>query len=212
MGNLSTSVYHIIHFTELIDKMFSSYESLLKMDNFKENRNSDTRKIIYMSICSQILLYYDSMTQEYKDHFNVDKTNDEVEKAKIQQVRDLLRPVFKKIDEWKDIKGFRNIVLAHNLRDKKNSLESVFMLKGLSGYDIPERHLDYFFLVRLTSTIRDVIYEVFKKEYIEIDESINSDNLLPENKQLVNRDYDNEIKELKEEMIKIQRRIEARYK
>ena len=212
MNELSISVYHLIHFTELIDKTFSSYEKLLSMDNFKENRNAEIRQMIYMSICSQILLQYDSLKEEYKNHFNVATTKTPEEKAKVEQIRELLKPVFKKIDEWKDIKNFRNIVLAHNLRDRKKRLESVFMLKGLSGYDIPERYLDYVFLVRLTNSIRDVVYQVFEKEYIEIDERFNSNNSVLEKKKLITRDYNKEIKDLKDEMINIQRRITARFK
>jgi hypothetical protein len=191
--------------------MFSSYERLLGMDNFKENKNSETRKMIYMSICSQILLYYDSLREEYNKHFTIAKTKTPEEKAKVEQVKELLKPVFKKINEWKDIENFRNVVLAHNLRDRKNSLESVFMLKGLGGYDIPERHLDYRFLVRLTNAVREVVYQVFKEEYLEIDEKFNSDDSLRKKEKSIERDYDKEVKDLKDEMISIQKRIEARF-
>jgi hypothetical protein len=207
MNDISISVYHILHFTELIDRMLLSYDTLLKMESFKQNQNAETRKIIYVSICSQILLHYYSMADEYKSYFNISKAIDAVEKEKVKQVRELLKPIFKKIGEWRGINGFRDNVLAHNLRDKKQKLKSVFLVNGLSGYDIPERYPDFVFLVRLTNTIRDVIYQVFEKEYIEIDKEFNLYNSLPGKKQLTKRDYSKELKDLKEEMIKIQRKI-----
>lgn len=209
MKEINTSVYHIIHFTELIDKTFTTYEKLLAKDVFKNN-NSDLRFIVYMNTCSQILLYTSFLRDEYFDFFTIRKTKNEEEKEKIRQINELLKPVFKKIDEWKDIKNFRNTVLAHNLRDKKKERKSVFMLKGLSGYNIPERPIEYLFLVRCTNIIRKVIYEVFKKEYVEIDEEINSDKytdkvLKPR------RDYGKEYDCLIKDLETVQKKIEDRF-
>lgn len=210
MQEIKISVYHIIHFTELIDKTFTTYEKLLAKDVFKDNNNSDLRVIVYMNTCSQILLYTNFLRKEYFDFFTITNTKNEEEKEKIRQINELLKPVFKKIDEWKDIKNFRDNVLAHNLRDKKKGRKSVFMLKGLSGYNIPEKPIEYLFLIRCTNIIKKVIYEVFEKEYIEIDEEINSDKY--NNKALMpRRDYDKEYDYLVKELKTIQKKIEERF-
>ncbi len=203
MTDINISAYHIIHFAELIDKSFSSFESILSLDAFKNNRNEDVRKMIFMGIASQILIYTESLRDEYQDHFNLTKAITDVERAKLKEIKILLKPVFKKIGEWKDIKKFRNNVLAHNLRIDKGS-ESIFIGTGLSGYSIPEKPGDFAFLVKCIYLIKKIVHEAFEKEYDLVDREINSEKnskvpLLPV------RDYTREYEDLIKEMSVVQR-------
>lgn len=84
----------------------------------------------------------------------------DVERAKIEQTREVLKPVFKKINQWSEIKEFRNNVLAHNYRSKKHSNKSVFVSKGLRDYNIPQKVSDFAFLIQCIDLIRQVIYQM----------------------------------------------------
>lgn len=208
--DITISVYHIVHFAELIDKSFLSFEKLISLDSFKENRNEDVRKMIFMNIASQILIYTNSLREEYYDHFNVSKVSTQIEKAKVEQVTEMLKPVFGTINKWNDIGEFRNNVLAHKLRIRKNGYKSVLTERGLSGYNIPEKAIDFAFLIRCTNLIKEVVYKVFENEYIEIDNRINSDKYarIPAHSQ---RDYNTEYAELLNEMKVIQKQIDTRF-
>ncbi len=207
---IDISVYHIIHFTELIDKSFLSFEKLLSLDSFKDNRNEDVRRMIFMNISCQILIYTKSLQEEYYDHFNISKAETDIEKAKVEQLCEVLKPIFTKINEWDEIKAFRNDVLAHKPRIRNTGYKSVFLLRGLSGYNIPEKIIDFAFLVQCTNVIKNFIYDVFKDEYHKIDDVINSDKY--SGKPLISqRDYAKEFTELKNEIKIIQKRIEERF-
>lgn len=206
MTSINISVYHIIHFTELIDKSFWSFEKLLASDFFRDNKNEDVRKMIFMNMTSQILIYTDSLRDEFYNHFNIKKADTEDEISKIEEISEVLKPVFQKINEWRDIKNFSNHVLAHNLRIEKNGATSVFIDRGISGYNIPERIADFAFLIKCTYLIKKVVYDVFEKEYIIVDEEINSEKYAAK-PLLTERDYDKEYKNLINDIVVVQANI-----
>lgn len=207
---IDTSVYHLIHFTELIERSFSSFEKLLSFEVFKDGQNAEIRQMIFMNISSQILIYTESLKEEYNGHFIISKAENEIEKAKVEQLREVLKPVFKKINEWGEMEAFRNNVLAHKPRVRDNGYKSVFLTRGLSGYNIPEKGGDFAFLVKCINIINKFIYSVFENEYHAIDEIINSAEY--SGKPLISeRDYSKEINDLKEEIKVIQKKIEERF-
>jgi len=119
---------------------------------------------------------------------------------------------FKRINKWKGIRDFRNNVFAHNLRNRKSENKSVFITKGISGYDIPERVRDFGFLIQCIDLIRQVFSKIFNDEYTKTIESINDLNEETKNEIPISiRDYEKEYIELQNEIMSIKAKIEARF-
>ncbi len=212
MTQVNISIYHILHFAHLIDRAFWSLEKLLEIGVFENDKNEDLRHMIQINTFNQILIHTTSLLDEYSDHFITIKATTIDEKGKVEQTRELLKPVFKKINEWKGLKEFRNNVLAHNLRDSKANNQSVFIARGISGYDIPERVRDFGFLIQCIDLIRQVLSKVFTEEYkITVEKIANLNEKTKDEIPLTNRNYEKEYLDLQNEILKIKRDIEARY-
>jgi len=213
MTEIAISVYHIIHFTKLIDNSFRVLEKLLETGIFEKNNNNELRALIQINSFSQILLYTSSLSDEYSNHFITKKAKTLEEKGKVEQTRELLKPVFKKINEWNDIKDFRNNILAHNLRIQKSGNESVFISKGISGYNIPEKVRDFGFLIQCVDLISQVVYQIFKVEYEKVVEEIDlKNNETKDRISSTSRNYENEYAQLRDEIWKRKKQIEDRFK
>lgn len=212
MTEISISVYHILHFAQIIDRSFQSLERLLEIGVFEDGKNEDLRHIVQINAFNQILLSTISLIDEYSGHFKSSKADTIDERGKVEQTRELLKPVFKKINKWKGLRDFRNNVLAHNLRNRKSGNKSILTVEGISGYDIPERVRDVGFLIQCVDLIRQVISKVFKEEYEIAIEEINQVNESTKNKvSLSQRDYEKEYIELQKEIIRIKENIESRF-
>lgn len=79
---------------------------------------ADTRIIIHTYLCLNIIDMF-SFDDEYIKCFNEKLSENENLSERIRKFRADNRSLRNKID-WGELKIFRNIVLAHNLRDKKN--------------------------------------------------------------------------------------------
>lgn len=212
MNEISISVYHIIHFTQIIDKTFASLEQLASKEIFDNGKNEELRRMILINANCQILILTDSLFEEYSKYFIVTQAKTQIEKDKIEQTIELLKPVFKKINEWDEIKDFRNNILAHNLRVQKSGYTSVFTSKGLSGYNIPEKPTDFAFLVQCIDLIKQIIYKMFRNEYDEVVSQVNLKNEETKNNvPLAQRDYKKEYEQLRNEIWKRKEQIETRF-
>ncbi len=211
MNEINISVYHIIHFAQLIDKTFSSLEQLTNTKIFDDNKNEELRTTILINACSQMLLFTNSLYDEYSTYFVITKARNQEEKIKVGQAREILKPVFKKINEWKEIRDFRNHILAHNLRIQKEGNESIFISKGINGYNIPERIADFAFLIQCIDLIKQVVYKMFKNEYTLVTNEINlNDEKNSVDAKIYQRNYLEEYEQLRLEVWKIKEQIEAR--
>jgi hypothetical protein len=212
MTDINISVYHILHFAHIIDRSFQSLEKLLEIGVFDNGKNEEIRHMVQINAFNQILLCTTSLMDEYNDHFKSSNAKTNNEKDKVEQTRELLKPVFKSINKWKGLREFRNNILAHNLRNRKLENNSVFITKGISGYDIPERVRDFDFLIKCIDLIRQVVYKVFKEEYYITVKEINKINDSTKAKiPLSKRDYKKEYKDLQDDVRKIKEKIEARF-
>lgn len=79
---------------------------------------ADKRIIIHSYLCLNIIDMF-SFDDEFIKYFNEKLTDDENIAIRIRKVRAENKLIRNKID-WQELKRFRNIALAHNLRDKKN--------------------------------------------------------------------------------------------
>lgn len=89
---------------------------------------------------------------------------------RIAEIKKIAKPAYKEISKWKDLKAYRNNMIAHNLRiDGKD-----FSFKILGKYNSPRTYRDIVLLRKHLTIINSLIQAEFEHEIIKIDDLINS--------------------------------------
>lgn len=91
---------------------------------------ADIRIALHSYLCLNIIDIF-SFDDEYNKFFVENKFDDSTLKTRINNVKTKNKEIRKKLD-WKQLKRFRNQVLAHNLRDEKNRF-SIKTLKEITN-------------------------------------------------------------------------------
>ena len=73
-------------------------------------------------------------------------------------------PAINRIRKWSGIHDFRNMVLSHNFRNKKNNSSSIFIDNSPESLDIPEHISEIILLGFCLNIATHLIKEPFKKE------------------------------------------------
>ena len=82
-------------------------------------------------------------------------------KSKVLVIKKMTTPVFKRINQWKDLKDFRNNIIAHPWRDKKGN----FVVPDINKYKVPRNWFEHIVLVNLISYAYDIIRTVFQDQF-----------------------------------------------
>lgn len=90
------------------------------------------------------------------------KTTDLDLKNRIKAFRKIIAPAVEEINKWKDMREFRNNVLAHNGRNYNG--ESVILSSKFNNYDIPLYHNDFLILFKLLKIIVKTAEDIFAAE------------------------------------------------
>jgi hypothetical protein len=114
--------------------------------------------LFYMTVIDSV-----SFLDEYQQVYGV-KTEKKY-KDRIIITKAINKPLISKICEWKDLRDFRNNLLAHNLRKGKNG-DYVFSIENLD-YNAPRNLNDLFLLTNLIQFSTDTIYSEFEDEIKE---------------------------------------------
>lgn len=126
----------------------------------------DSEKIIDKELTLFNSLFYltviDSVSflDEYQQVFGV-KTEKKF-KDRIIITKSINKPLISRILEWKDLREFRNNLLAHNLRKGKNG-EYIFSIENID-YNAPRNLNDLFLLTNLIQFSAGTIYSEFENE------------------------------------------------
>lgn len=115
---------------------------------------------ILMDICSYLDEYNDNFFQKAEEQF----------KGRILEIRKISKPAFKKIKEWKDLKEYRNQMIAHNFRINGND----FSFNMLGQYNAPRTWADLVLLRKNIFMINSVIEAEFNEEMKQINSFIRS--------------------------------------
>lgn len=83
-------------------------------------------------------------------------------KPRMMDVRRITAPIIKRINKWKDLRKFRNNIVAHPWRD-----EGKFAVPDPQYYDIPRSWFEVAVLVNLMNYVWFLITVEFKKELNE---------------------------------------------
>ena len=122
-----------------------------------ESKNKFARNHILMT--NYIVMESVSFLDEFDQNFY--HRCEEEYKSKVLLIRKTTAPIFKRIKQWKDLKDFRNNIIAHPWRDKNKR----FVVPDINKYKVPRNWFQHIVLVNLIGYIYNIIREVFKKEF-----------------------------------------------
>lgn len=150
--NLDIALYHLNFIGNSIENAFSAFASIIGKIDEKHER------AIYVSTSSIILIQTIAFLDEYH---NFIKSNDNELNNTINKIKKAVKPAIDQINEWKELTDFRNHVLAHNLRNRKKMMVTVFE-KGLSAYDIPQTGNELLILYNCILMVKKSFESAFK--------------------------------------------------
>jgi hypothetical protein len=168
------SVYHLSFYGNILDKI-----DYTKKD-FTPYFSEDQLKIITFPIRWNILIITQSLIDELNKFLFNYKPDDSSLKNRIKAYRNIIDPALEEIKKWKDIKAFRNNVLAHNGRDYHG--RSVILSTEFENYNIPIYHSEFLVLFQLLNFITEKSGEIFFEERQEAEEIMNG--LVTNNKEI----------------------------
>jgi hypothetical protein len=147
-------------------------------------------------LSEHLLVLVSSFLDEYNFQFTA---NNSVElKDRIIKFRQQLKPVLSRINQWRDIKRYRNIILAHNFRLKDDS--SIFdeNVKKID-FKLPLIWDELVLLVELCSLITKNMGREFPELLVDFyfSESINDKINIIKNDIDFQKDYDNVCEQIK---------------
>ena len=94
----------------------------------KEKDNSNS--VIYSIITSQIIITSCSYLDEWEELGKLTKVENE---PKIITLRKTVKPAIDRINQWSDMRQFRNNIIAHNhrIKNENNSLSILYLSRNL---------------------------------------------------------------------------------
>lgn len=133
----------------------------------KQNEWTFKDQAHYVSLYNTIIMNVCSFLDEYNKHF-LFRAEPEFH-DRISQVKKIAKPAFKKINDWKDIRDYRNHMIAHNFRIDGDK----FSLNTLGQYNAPRTYRDLAVLRKHLNMVYTVIEAEFKNEINHIPSFVN---------------------------------------
>jgi len=200
LKNVLKTLFHlqsqISLLVETLNEIGNNYQILQNMplDNFF-NKNMNLENSTHTLISNYSIIMFCSFMDEYEEHFNTNYLKN-IDPERILRVRKKNSYGVNRIKIWKDMKTFRNQLVAHN-----------FKVKGKSFFSDEIERLTF----RIPNTISEknlfsgIIYYIcinLKNEFIEVSNSLLSTELMLDKIEFTKQEIDNE-KELTEIAIKM---------
>lgn len=157
----------------------------------KEKDKPDS--VLFSIISSQIIITSCSYLDEWEFLGKLIKVEKE---TRIITLRKITKPVINRINQWKDMRQFRNNMIAHNHRIKKeeNSLAIFSMSRNLN---CPNSFYDYKLLIGCIFISKNILLRIFQNEYNKsIPRIKNIEAIKPVNEIKDNKAYKNEFNSL----------------
>lgn len=161
----------------------------------KEKKKPDS--VLFSIISSQIIITACSYLDEWELFGKLIK---EEQGSRIITLRKITKPVIDRINEWKDMRQFRNNIIAHNHRIKKvnNSLAIFNISRKLN---CPYSFFDYKLLIGCIFITKNVLLRMFENEYNRILPILkNINDITPINEIKDEKVYKNELDNLTEDV------------
>lgn len=151
------SVYHLLFYGNILEKL-----DYTRRDSFTSGFSEDQIKTTAFSIQWNIMIITQSIIDELNKFLFNYKAIDLDLKNRIKAFRKIIAPAVEEINKWKDMREFRNNVLAHNGRNYNG--ESVILSSKFNNYDIPLHHNDFLILFKLLKIIVKTAEDIFAAE------------------------------------------------
>ena len=191
LSTLATRIKWISE-TSLITEINKEY---LKLVSYTDDFFNIPYSISVSGICQDLQIIYScSFIDEYEKLLTPIRYPNEAEE--IIRLKNIVKPAYKKIKSWKDLKKLRNYIIAHNLRING---QSIFDLEEKIVINAPRRNGEYVLLAKLIFLITQNFQFVFP----EIMKSIN-----PKDSLLNHIDIQSEKTNSLEELRQIEQEIE----
>jgi hypothetical protein len=150
-NDFDIALYHLVFIGNSIENTLDAFTNVLDKVEPQHERT------LYASTFSIVLIQTVSFLDEY--HNFIRATDEELNNT-IKAIKKAVKPAVDQINEWKEIRDFRNHVLAHNLRRGKKMI-TVFT-KGLNSYDIPKNSAELIVLQSCISMIKKTFESAFR--------------------------------------------------
>jgi len=160
--HLSTQLKFILNVNYLYAE---NHEYLNKVNILGHSENVSFPKAVSGTLQNYSVIIACSYIEEYNRYFIPGAQR--VEGARIKKVRKALTPVFKRIDQWRDLKKYRNHILAHNFRIKGASIFSKNFNKAT--WIVPFSNSEHYLLCELLLVSVRVIFTEFEDFIPDID-------------------------------------------
>jgi len=150
--------------------------------------------IHYVALSFYIIMDVNSYLDEYDNFF---ESGAETEfKPRIRIVKKIAKPVVDRLRKWKDIKNFRNQIIAHPWRING----SEFSLKNLGLYNTPRTFHDLLYLQTYLEIVQTVINAEFEEESKHVNQYISSLKNNSNTPPVANPNFESEIRTLVQEI------------
>ena len=198
MSTLPSNIVHLIWLGNIVIDNFKLLEKLSEKDIefFSDKDNLTLRNSVY----SQILISTDSFLDEYNNHFiSSDKS--------ILEFKAVVKPLIDRIKRWDGLKDFRNNVLTHPLRIRKEGHVSVLEKGAFNTYNIPNTFPDLLLLSNCITFVVTVLHQIFKNEFEVLREDFLTRNISESKSETTIDQVNLEFNSLRDEANKIAKKI-----
>ena len=177
MQNLKDSIKILYTLWVYINTYMASCIEVNSQKKFQDSKlrffpNVTMDTVIIVSMTNQILIFICSCLDEWNNHFN--SSNIPEYSVEIEKFRKITKPVFKRINKWSGLKDYRNMVLAHNFRNKGQSI----LKDEVSSLKIPLSATE---ILGITQLLNIVVLEMMEKfkDHISIEDYVNMFTQVP---------------------------------
>jgi len=146
----------------------------------------------YQVLYNTILMNTCSYLDEYNKNFLINAEYKFHER--IKTLKKIAKPAIKKLNEWKDLRTYRNQIVAHNFRIDGND----FSFKKLEQYKAPRTYLDIVMLRKHLMMIHGIISAEFENELKNVNSIL--DNFSVQEQQIDYSNVENDLKTLLSEI------------
>lgn len=125
-----------------------------------EGERHDKTSKVHAIASSQFLIYANSFLEEWANLGVQCKEN-----VRVIKIRKLASPFVRRVEKW-NLTGFRNVFLAHNLRDKRK--RNALIMSHDKEFNFPHGYGDFVLLRGCLAYIKDILVKEFVIEYNEL--------------------------------------------
>lgn len=139
------SIYHLNFICNVVKSYYDFYTSEIEKNDGCDN------PILSFLVQSMVIMHLNAFLDEYDRHFK--SSNPDISLA-VKNCKKIAKPFVRTLREWKELKKFRNEVVAHNMR---NGFNGASILSELHSYDAPNSIFDLLIVSECLVSIIDVL-------------------------------------------------------